>query len=134
MKKATSGKNYIVGRVIHGDHFGRELGFPTANLDRKDYIRRKLKIKFGIWAGWTEILDPESKTLNLFKAAIVIGPIDNNGLPKIEAYLLDFTGNLYGKKIQLSPISFIRPFKKFKNIEDLKRQIKQDVLKIIKLK
>lgn len=109
----------ISGIVVKGDQYGRKLGFPTANLDRREYNRRGLKLKFGIYAG-------ASSTGH--KAAIVIGPLDKKGLPKIEAHLIGFKGNLYGKKIVLELKKHLRPFKKFKNETDLKRAIKKDII------
>jgi riboflavin kinase / FMN adenylyltransferase len=145
----------ITGKVIHGDHYGKVLGFPTANLDRRDYVRQGLKVRLGIYAGTVIIgitssaprmhsghllLPPSSASGGLWRAskekrgliaAIVIGPIDRNGLPKIEAHLIGFKGNLYGKKITLELHKYIRPFKKFKNEEELKKEIKKDI-KIVK--
>jgi len=44
--------NYqLTGKVIRGDGYGRKLGFPTANIDRRQYVKDKLKVKLGIWAG-----------------------------------------------------------------------------------
>ena len=130
----------ISGKVIHGEEYGRILGFPTANLDRRSYSRRNMNIRLGVWAGsavvqatglpnkagqWPALQKPRP-------AAIVIGPIDKNGLPKIEAHLLNFKGNLYGKKLIISLNKFIRPFKKFKNETELKKQIKKDIIEIKK--
>ena len=133
MDQVLNIKYKVSGKVIHGDHFGRDLGFPTANLDRRDYNRQKLKIKFGIWAGTAVEVRGKSLEVRVYKAAIVIGPIDKRGLPKIEAYLLDFTGDLYAKKLKLLLINYIRPFKKYKNIPDLKKQISEDVEKVRKI-
>ncbi len=131
---------HISGKVIHGDNYGKTLGFPTANLDRRDFIRRKLKIKFGVWAGTASYKLPVStrqssrggsaRTYKLYKAGIVIGPIDNHRLPKIEAHLIGFRGSLYGKRIVISLQKYLRPFKKFKNESILKSQIKNDLKKI----
>jgi len=115
----------ITGKVTHGQHYGRELGFPTANLDRREYVRKKLKIKFGIYSG-IAILQSEKK----YRAGIVMGPLDKSGLPKIEAYLLNFKGNLYGKKITITLKKYLRPFIKFKNTDDLKKQIQKDIKRI----
>lgn len=123
----------ISGKVIHGDHYGRVLGFPTANLDRRDYAHRRLKIKLGVWAGGVRIKDLRFKIQQEHKAAIVIGPIDKKGLPKIEAHLLGFKGNLYGKKLTIDLVKFIRPFKKYKNVEKLKEQIREDIQSIKKI-
>jgi riboflavin kinase/FMN adenylyltransferase len=122
----------IFGKVIHGQKYGRKLGFPTANLDRRGYVRRKLKVKFGIYAGHVSTQHTAQSTKQC-RAAIVIGPLDKNGLPKLEAHLINFKGNLYGKKITLSLGKFIRPFKKYKNEEELKKQIKNDLIIIKKI-
>ena len=113
----------ISGKVIHGEHYGKQLGFPTANLDRREFARKKMKIKLGVWAGLAQV------SSRIYKAGIVIGPIDGNRLPKIEAYLLNFKGNLYGKKITISLKKYLRPFKKYTNEGNLKIQINTQLLK-----
>lgn len=133
----------LKGKVIKGDQYGKVLGFPTANIDRRSYSRRKMKIKFGIYGGWAEVnvgegLRPSQnkgriakvplrRTIKTYKAAIVIGPLDKHRLPKIEAHLLGFKGNLYGRKIILVLVKYIRPFRKFNNIKQLKVQIAKDI-------
>ena len=134
MHKFTNDQIQILGKVIHGNGFGKVLGCPTANIDRRDYSRQKLNLKIGIWSGEVVFsLKSIDSRLKTYKAAIVIEPKDSKGLPKIEAHLINFKGNLYGKKVKLTLYKFIRPFKKFKNIEDLKYQIGKDVDKIKKL-
>lgn len=137
----------ISGRVTKGEKYGRKLGFPTANLDRRDYSKKKMKIKLGVWAGYVKLLNADFRMLNekkktqkleirnqkLWKAGIVVGPIDSLGLPKIEAHLLGFKGNLYGQRLTISLIKFIRPFRRFKSENELKAQIKKDI-KIINSK
>lgn len=128
MKKQTNLKIITIsGRVVTGEGYGKKLGFPTANIDRRQYVRERMNIKLGIWSGQIKILNFKFK---IYPAAIVIGPIDKKGLPKIEAHLLNFRGNLYGEKIELSLYKYIRPFKKFKNEALLKSQIKKDINKI----
>jgi len=122
----------LSGRVIKGDGYGKVLGFPTANLDRRDYSRKRMNIRLGIYAGFAE-LNLKSKILNL-KSAIVIGPVDKIGLPKIEAHLLDFKGNLYGSKISLFLVKYLRGFKRFKTVKILKQQITNDIRQVKKLK
>jgi len=111
---------------VQGARYGTKLGFPTANLARRQYSKLKNKPKLGVWAG-TAIL-PSGKN---YKAGIVIGPIDKKGLPKIEVYLIGFKGNLYGKYVSICLNTYIRSFKKFKDVKKLKQQIKKDI-KIIK--
>lgn len=121
----------ITGRVLHGDQYGRKLGFPTANLDRRDFVRKKLKIKLGVYAGVGAVATALGSSKRKWKAGIVIGPMDHRHLPKIEAHLIGFKGNLYGKKITICLGKFIRPFQKFKSELELKQQIKKDI-KLIK--
>lgn len=102
------------------------MGFPTANLDRRGFVRLKSKPKLGVWAGKAMII---SKS---YPAGIVIGPKDKNGLPKIEAHLIGFKGNLYGKKLTLDVVKYLRPFKKYRNERELIVQIRKDVASVKK--
>ncbi|MBI5530489.1 MAG: riboflavin kinase [Candidatus Doudnabacteria bacterium] len=120
----------ISGRVVKGQQYGRVLGFPTANLDRRSYSRRKLNIKLGVYAGMVKI---EKLKIKNYLSGIVIGPIERAGLPKIEAHLIGYNGSLYGKKLNLSLLKYLRPFKKFKNEAELKKQIRKDIQRIRKL-
>jgi len=70
----------IKGKVIKGDGYGRVLGLPTANLDRRDFLRRKLRVKFGIYGGDAEF-KLKAKSYKL-KAAIVIGPWTKEACPR----------------------------------------------------
>lgn len=113
----------LCGKVVRGARVGRRLGFPTANLDRREYMKKKLRIPFGVYAGTATI----SGGKKVYSAGIVIGPLDKKGLPKIEAHLLDFSGNLYGKKLRLSIACYLRRYKVFKNVATLKRAIAKDI-------
>lgn len=120
----------ITGKVIKGQRYGRVLGFPTANLDRRQFVRQRLKIKLGVYAGRVEIGKREQGTGKIWQAAIVIGPMDKHHLPKIEAHLLNFKGSLYGQKMTISLGRYIRPFQKFVRETELQKQIKIDIGKI----
>ncbi len=122
-------KNIISGRIIRGDDYGKKLGFPTANLDRRQYSRDRAKIRLGVYAGLAAL--PNGKQ---YRAGIVVGPLDKSGLPKLEAHLIGFRGNLYGQKLELYLVKFLRPYKKFVDENELKRQIAQDIKSIISLK
>lgn len=128
----------ITGRVIRGDGYGQKLGFPTANLDRRGYSRRKHKIPLGIYAGTASILplspiSSSSHNCPTFNAAIVIGKMDRKGLPKIEAHLMDFRGVLYGKRLVLTLSCLLRQFVSFNNERKLKAQIRKDLRMVHKL-
>lgn len=105
------------------------MGFPTANIDRRQYAAAGKKIKYGVYAGIVEL--PNGKK---HKAGIVIGPADKTGLPKLEAYLLGFNGSLYGKKLTLSLVKYLRPFKPYQSEPLLRAQISADIKKIKQLK
>lgn len=114
------------GKVLRGGRVGRKLGFPTANIDRREYARKKLRIPFGVYAGTATILGKKK----VYRAGIVIGPVDRKGLPKIEAHLLGFLGTLYGERVRLSLMRYLRNYKIFKNKEALKRAISKDMEKV----
>ncbi len=124
----------LSGRVIHGDGYGSRLGFPTANLDRRRFVRLSQRPRLGIWAARAElkIINPKARPgrvgqSKVFPAAVVIGPIDKKGLPKVEAHLIGFRGNLYGRAVTLMLRKYLRPFREFADIEALKRQIQRDI-------
>lgn len=118
----------IVGKVLKGEGYGRKLGFPTANLDRKQFVKDKMKLPLGVYAG-VAFLHHMGK---IHKAAIVLGPLDKKKLPKIEAHILGFKGRLYGRKLTLFLYKFLRPFKLFKTEKLLIAQIKKDVKRVEK--
>ena len=118
-------KNIVIkGKVIKGDGIGKKNGWPTINLDRRNFAKLKKKPGFGVYSGIVTILGKS------YKAGIVIGPIDKKGLPKIEAHIIGFSKNVYGKPAILEIKKFLRKFKKFKIKEDLINQIVKDIKNI----
>ncbi len=109
------------GKVIHGDKYGSKIGFPTINIDRRNFKSLQQEIKFGIYKGEV-ILD--NKT---YKAGIIIGPFDNKNLPKLEAHLLNYKGNAYSKRVIFKLNKFLRKYKIFKTEKDLIIQIQKDI-------
>jgi len=109
------------GKVIHGDKYGSKIGFPTINIDRRNFKSLQQEIKFGIYKGEV-VLD--NKT---YKAGIIIGPLDNKNLPKLEAHLLNYKGNAYGKYVVFKLNKFLRKYKIFKTEKDLIIQIQKDI-------
>ncbi len=117
------------GRVIHGQHLANTLGFPTANLDRRQWQRQKLNWKLGVYIGTVT-----GSGGRKYRAAFGLGPKERNQLPKIEAHLLDYKGPpLYGKPLTFQLTKYLRPYKKFPNLEALKRQIAADVKQASKI-
>jgi riboflavin kinase / FMN adenylyltransferase len=120
----------IKGKVMKGAGYGKKLGFPTVNIDRRDFYRRKIKLKEGIYAGFVLRRKNNSK----YKAGIVIGPKDKRGLLKLEAHILGFSGNLYGEQLIFYPLAYIRPFKHYKSEAALKEAIGKDIQRVKQIK
>lgn len=114
--------NYIIsGKVIRGDGYGKKIGFPTINIDRRSFSKLKIKPRLGVYSGVVDL------GIKKYKAGIVIGPLDKKGLPKLEAHLIGYNGNAYGKQVVFKMSKFIRNFKKFKTEKELIVQIKKDL-------
>ncbi|WP_341896248.1 bifunctional riboflavin kinase/FAD synthetase [Ferrovibrio terrae] len=109
----------ILGVVEHGDKRGRELGFPTANVALTDFQVPK----FGIYAV-RAVLDGE---LHDGVASLGIRPTFDQTDVKLEVYLFDFSGDLYGRSMRVEFHAFLRPELKYEGPEPLKRQIAADV-------
>jgi riboflavin kinase / FMN adenylyltransferase len=114
------GRNWsIEGKVIKGQRRGRQIGFPTCNLKLKNYIIPKL----GVYA-----VRASNKNFNKNGIAnIGYRPTFNGQSLLLETNIFGFKKNLYNKVINISFKKFIRPEKKFKNLEYLKKQIKLDI-------
>ena len=112
--------NYIIsGKVIRGDGYGKKLGFPTVNLEPIRQAQGKHKgPKDGVYVG-TAVLNGVE-----YNAGIVVGPG-----AKIEAHLIWYNGDAYGKQVTLEIKKFLRKYKKFNTEKELITQIKKDLNK-----
>jgi riboflavin kinase / FMN adenylyltransferase len=115
----------IEGIVQKGRQQGKKIGFPTCNIDIKDYVIAKP----GVYAV-TVKLKNSKKTL---KAIANLGyrPTFNQKKILLEVHIFNFSGNLYNKYLSIEFTKFIRKEKKFKNVIELKKQIQSD-LKVAK--
>jgi riboflavin kinase/FMN adenylyltransferase len=106
----------VEGVVVEGDRRGRLLGFPTANLDVAPGL---VLPPNGIYAGAAEN----------HRAAVSIGvnPHYGGAERRFEAYLLDFDGDLYGRRLRVELWSYLRPEAAFVSEAELVRQIGRDV-------
>ena len=111
----------INGKVIKGKRRGRRIGFPTCNLKLNDYIIPRL----GVYSVKVEGLEFSKKGI----ANIGFRPTFNGKHLLLETNIFGINKNLYNKEISVSFRKFIRPEKKFKNLEHLKKQIKIDIKK-----
>ncbi|MEO6832543.1 MAG: bifunctional riboflavin kinase/FAD synthetase [Chitinophagaceae bacterium] len=116
------GRNYsISGTVVKGQQLGRTLGYPTANLQPKTDMQ--LIPASGIYAAQVRIAD------RLFDSVMSIGvrpTVTDNGALSIEAFLFDFSGDLYGQEIEISFVERIRREEKFDSLETLKAAMAKD--------
>lgn len=122
------GKNYaITGRVVKGQNLGITLGYNTANIDLKNLFRPK----FGVYA--VRILLKNNTQIYNGVANIGIRPTIKSNNEILEVHIFNFSDDIYGKKITIEFIAFIREEKKFNNIAELKNQIAKDCQKSIEL-
>lgn len=112
----------IEGVVEHGEKRGRLLGFPTANLGLDDYLRPA----FGVYAVRARATGDGATAPRSGVANLGLRPTVGGTRPQLEVHLFDFAGDLYGREIAVELLAFIRPERKFENLDALKAQIAQD--------
>lgn len=116
------GRNYsFATEVFSGDHRGRKLGSPTIN----QYLPEGLVIpKFGVYAA--NVFVGEKKYCGV--ANIGNRPTFDGSSVRSETFILDFEGDLYGKKPRIELLEFVRPEKKFSSVEELVFEIQENAL------
>ena len=117
----------IDGKVNVGRKMGRKIGFPTCNIKLNDYVIAKP----GVYA--VNILTNKNKKLLRGIANLGYRPTFNQKEILLEVHIFNFSRNLYNKHLTIEFIDFIRKEKKFKNINQLKKQINLDIRKAKKL-
>jgi len=125
VNKFLNRKWTIEGRVQKGRQLGKKIGFPTANIDIKNYVLAKP----GVYV--VRALRHNSTKYIRGIANLGYRPTFNGKKILLEVHLFNFSGNLYNKYLTVEFLNFIRKEKKFKSIDQLKKQIKVD-LKIAK--
>jgi riboflavin kinase/FMN adenylyltransferase len=111
----------ICGSIVPGDRWGRQLGFPTANVEASGLVLPPL----GVYAGMARVED------RLYRTALNIGrrPTLASAAPvlRVEAHLLDFTGDLYGRELEVEVGARLRDERKFADRAQLSEQIARDI-------
>jgi riboflavin kinase/FMN adenylyltransferase len=111
----------ITGRVVQGDRLGRELGFPTANV-RMQHNRPPVR---GIFAVEVAGLGPRPLP---GAASLGVRPTVHSGaVPVLEVHLLDFEGDLYGRRVQVRFLHKLRDEEKYADLPTLTAAIARDV-------
>ena len=111
----------VSGKVIKGKKRGRKIGFPTCNIKLKDYVLPKL----GVYSVTVKANKFNRKGI----ANIGYRPTFNGKSLLLEVNIFGIKENLYKKVIEVNFIKFIRGERKFRNINELKKQIKKDIKK-----
>jgi riboflavin kinase/FMN adenylyltransferase len=115
------GRPYVLrGEVVVGDKRGRSIGFPTANVlpDVDAVIPAR-----GVYAGFVRFGEEEYAACTNVGVAPTFGRTEN----RIEAHLLDFEGDLYGRVVDVSFVKRIREERRFSGVDELTEQIRRDV-------
>ena len=111
----------IEGKIQKGRQLGTKIGFPTANLDINNYILAKP----GVYA----VKVKKKKSSKYIRGIANLGyrPTFNGKKILLEVHLFNFSENLYNKYLKVEFLKFIRAEKKFKNVDQLRKQIKVDL-------
>jgi riboflavin kinase/FMN adenylyltransferase len=114
------------GEVVHGRHLGRTIGVPTANVLLPEGVAVP---KLGVYACTCRVGEEN------YVAVTNIGsrPTVDGHQVRAESWILDFDGDLYGRRIVLQFHKFLRPEQKFSSLEELKAQIRIDAAEAYKL-
>ena len=118
----------IEGKVQKGKQLGKKIGFPTANIDIKNYVLACP----GVYAVKAKL----TNSSKIIKGIANLGyrPTFNGKKILLETHLFNFSGNIYNKDLTVEFLKFIRKEKKFKNINQLRKQIRIDLLTAKKTK
>ena len=141
------GYTYSVSGVVeHGNAIGAKLGFPTANIRLNS--AKKLPAS-GVYAVEVHLQAQQSSSVAIFErsdlqgvphrsapykgvANIGTNPTVGNDHLSLEVHLLDFQGDLYGQPLTISFLHFLREEKKFASLDELKKQITEDIREAIR--
>jgi riboflavin kinase / FMN adenylyltransferase len=116
------GREYALsGAVVRGDELGRKLGYATANLD----ARGLLVPAKGVYAAHAYVAGRRHRAV----VNVGLRPTLRNAVPelRVEAHLLDFSGDLYGQEMELTFVEKLRDEQKFSSLDELREQIGRDV-------
>jgi riboflavin kinase/FMN adenylyltransferase len=109
---------FVAGEVVHGEKRGRDLGYPTANIR----LDKNCGLKHGIYAVRVGLDGQRLDGVASFGRR----PTFDNGAPLLEIFLFDFKGDLYGRRLDVAFIAFLREELKFDGVEALIRQMNDD--------
>jgi riboflavin kinase/FMN adenylyltransferase len=109
---------FVEGTIVDGDKRGRTLNFPTANMK----LAPDCRLRHGVYA----VTFTVDGVTHMGAASWGRRPQFDNGAPVLETYVLDFSGDLYGKTVRVGFVSFLRPELKFETLDGLLAQMSTD--------
>ena len=113
----------ISGIIVHGKQLGRTIGFPTANLQPD--APAAVTADNGVYVARIAIEGyPEPLKCMLNQGSHPTAP---EGAPTIEAHILDFGDDIYGRRAEVEYLVFLRPERKYPSLDALKEQLKADL-------
>lgn len=116
------GREYsIIKEVVSGEHIGSKMLYPTVNQPLDDAL---VLLKYGVYASRAKI---DNKNYAAVTNIGICPTVKKCISPVAETYILDENINLYGKKIKIELLSFLREEKTFLGVEELKKQISKDI-------
>jgi len=119
----------IEGPVMRGAGRGRGLGIPTANVAPEGELLPRL----GIYAGRATLLDEPDSARPTYRAALSVGSnptFTTGGRVSVEAHLLDWDGDLYGRRLRIEVLHRLREERRFESVEALVAQIQADIAQV----
>ena len=111
----------LVGTVVHGAKRGRTIGYPTANLDQAPEL---IVPPHGIYATTVSVAGLVDDHAAM--TSVGVRPVFDNGERQVEAHLLDWSGDLYGRTLTLNFLEWLRPEENFPSVEALIEQMARD--------
>ncbi|PZR87080.1 MAG: hypothetical protein DI537_27040 [Stutzerimonas stutzeri] len=109
---------FVRGEIAHGDKRGRDLGYPTANM----HLARDCRLRFGIYAVRMKMDGVWRDGVASFGSR----PTFDDGAPKLETFVFDFSGDLYGRTVDVAFVAFLRGEAKFDTLDALIVQMDAD--------
>ena len=118
------GREYTIsGKIVHGNALGRKIGYPTANLEIPNNI---FIPKMGVYSSIVKIGNGDK----YYKALTFIGISNINKELRVESHILDFSRTIYGKKLTVMLLKYVRDNVKVNSIEEVKLLLKKDEYKV----
>ncbi|MHB0988666.1 MAG: bifunctional riboflavin kinase/FAD synthetase [Bellilinea sp.] len=123
------GRRYTVeGLVVHGDGRGKALGFPTANLET---WQEQVMPVYGVYTTWAWVDGVRHPSVSSFGLRPTFK--SDSSVARLEAYLMNYSGDLYGKNIRLEFVAYLRPELRFETVDALIEQMNRDTIQSLEV-